>query len=81
MLSVYLRDLFLLTSHIDTASYTDDTIPYIHGENISLTIKLLETASDLLFQWFSDNITKANENKCHVLLSTNENVLVKTDTA
>ena len=36
--------------------------------------------SDLLFQCFSENRLKANENKCHVLLSTNENVLVSIGT-
>ena len=81
LFSIYLRDLFPLTCNIDTVSYTDDTTPYVYVENVNLTIKSLEKASDLLFQWFRDNNTKANENKCHVLLSTNKNVLVNIDTA
>ena len=68
------------TSNIDIASYGDDTAPYIYGENVSLTIASLEKGSGLRFQWFSDIYMKANENKCHVLLSTNENVLVNTNT-
>ena len=35
---------------------------------------------DLLFQWFSDNHMKANEDKCHILLSSNENLLVNVGT-
>ena len=48
-------------------SYADDTTPYVYGENISLTIEPLEKASDLLFQWFSDNHMKNNEAKYHWL--------------
>ena len=33
-------------------------------------------AHDLSFEWFSGNHMKANEAKCHILLSTNENDLV-----
>ena len=53
-----------------------DTIPYVHGKNISSTIESSEKTYDVLFQWFSDNHMKANENKFHVLLLTDENVLV-----
>ena len=47
------------------ASYADDATPCVYGENISWTIESLERASDLLFQWFSDNRVKTNEEKCH----------------
>ena len=33
-----------------------------------------------MFQWFIDNHMKADEGKCHVLLSTNENVHVNIGT-
>ena len=58
------------------ASYADDPKPYVYGKSIGLTTEFLEKASDLLFQWFSDNYMKANEDTCDVLLSTNENMPV-----
>ena len=63
------------------ANYAYDTKHYVYGENISSNIESLEKASDLLFQWLSDNNIKANESKCHILLSTNENLLVNIRTA
>ena len=58
------------------ASYADDTKPYVYGKSIGLTTEFLEKASDLLFQWFSDNYMKANEDTFDVLLPTNENMSV-----
>ena len=50
------------------------------GDNIESTVRQLEQAAKLLFQWFSDNQMKGNEDKCHVLVSTKENVCVNIGT-
>ena len=76
LFNIYLYDLFLLVCNIDVASYADDTTPYVTGDNIESTVRQLEQAAKLLFQWFSDNQMKGNEDKCHVLISTKENVCV-----
>ena len=55
-------------------SHADEISSYVYGENINPTIESLENASSI--QWLHDHHLKANENKCYVLLSTNENVLV-----
>ena len=55
-------------------SHADDISSYVHGENINPTIESLENASSI--QWLHHRYLKANEDKCYVLLSTNENVLV-----
>ena len=65
-----------MTNNIDTASYTDDSTHYVYGENTCSTTETLQKASNLLFQWFSDIHIESNAGKFHVLLSTNENVLV-----
>ena len=62
------------------ASYADDATPYVTGDNIESTVRQLEKAAKLLFQWFSDNQMKVNEDKCHVLISTKENVCVNIGT-
>ena len=58
-------------------------MPKMHiWENISSTVEsLAKFISNLFYQWFSDNHMMANEQKCHVLLSTDKNVLVNIDTA
>ena len=65
LFSIYLYDLSLLTCNIFIPSYAGDTTPYFYGENISSTFSI-EKALDLLFQWFSDNHTKA---KSRVMVS------------
>ena len=54
------------------ANYADDTTPYIYGENIESVINLL--LANLLFNLFKSNQGQGNEDKCHVLLSTDETV-------
>ena len=36
-----------------------------------------EEASTALFQWFDNNLLKNNPGKCHLLISSNENITVK----
>ena len=41
----------------------------------------MEQSANLLFNWFKDSQLKGNEDKCHVLLSTDETVEVNIYTA
>ena len=63
------------------ANYADGTTPNIYGENIESVIKSLEQSANLLFIWFKSNEIKGNEDKYHVLLSTDETVQVNIGTA
>ena len=56
------------------ASYADDNTPYVTAENCDEVIKSLEKDSSKLFQWFSDKQMKANQDKCHLLVSGKNNV-------
>ena len=56
------------------ASYADDNTPYVSADTIDEVIKRLETASVKLFKWFADNQMKANQDKCHLIVSKNENI-------
>ena len=47
----------------DFASYADDNIPYVVGNNIEDVVIKLQNASLTLFQWFYDNQMKADLNK------------------
>ena len=58
------------------ASYADDNTPYVTAENLDEVIKSLEKDSIKLFQWFSDNQVKANHDKCHLLVSVKNNVIM-----
>ena len=51
------------------------------GKNIDKVVKSLKEASHLIFKWFSNNQFQGNTSKCHVLLSTDQQVLVNLGTA
>ena len=69
-------DLFYFEEYIDFTGYTDDTTPCSADSSIDNTIVSLISYSAWLFNWFQQNAMKANPNKCHLLLSTNQNKLV-----
>ena len=54
------------------SSYPDDDTIYDAGDTIDEAIFSLQESSIKLFKWFADNQMKANENKCHLIVSTNE---------
>ena len=74
LFNIFLCDLFYMMSDTDFASYADDNTPYVSADTIDEVIKRLETASVNLFKWFADNQMKANQDKCHLIVSKNENV-------
>ena len=72
LFNLFLRDLFLFFEEVDIMSYADDNTPYVCSENVDVTLKKLEEVGKVLFEWFSNNFLKANADKCHLVLSTDE---------
>ena len=70
----------MFTDDIDTACYADDTSPYVSGLTLDATVKSLQKSVDLLFTWFNYNQMKGNEVKCHVMLISQDSVLVNIGT-
>ena len=66
-------DLFFSLKKIDIANCADDNTPF----DINGLIKSLSEASNKLFKWFDDNLIKTNLDKCHLLVSTNDNVAIR----
>ena len=66
-----MRPLFIAES-TDIANYADDTTPYFCLEDVDLTIEKLEVKANDIFQWFNENEMKATADKCHLLVTTNE---------
>ena len=42
-------------------------------------VKSLKEAWTKLFKWFSDNLMKSNNEKCHLLVSTNNTVNLRVE--
>ena len=73
LFNIFLCDMFLFCNVIDFASYADDSTPYCIGKTPEEVISQLEKSSKSIFEWFENNGMKANPDKCHLLLSKNEN--------
>ena len=71
--------MFFVMNDIDFASYANDNIPYVSFDSMEDVIRILENGSIKLFKWFFDNMMKANKDKCHLIVSSNEHVSVKLD--
>ena len=72
LLNIFLCDMFFVMKDIDFASYTDDNTPYVSSDSIEDVIRILENDSIKLFKRFSDNMIKANKDKCHLIVSSSE---------
>ena len=70
-------DLFFISNKIDIANYADDITPYTSSNDVNRLIQSLEEASKQLRKWFDDNLMKSNPEKCHLLVSTNDNVAIR----
>jgi len=64
--------MFYELENVYVAGYADDNTPYVQGENIDSLVSQLELISVKLFHWFDINGMKANPDKCHLLLSTQD---------
>ena len=53
-------------------SDADDNTPYVCSDNVDVTLDKLEEVEKVLFEWFSNNFLKANADKSHFFLSTDE---------
>ena len=60
-------------------NYADDTAPYAVANNTAEVIENLTIITQKLFTWFANNHMKVNHDKCHLLLSTQEEANIQID--
>ena len=72
LFNIHLCDLFYFLENTDIANYADDNTLYSAQKNRETVINTIETLSQVLFDWFSDNFMKANSGKSHLLMSGTE---------
>ena len=79
LFNLFLCDLFLFVEKADIMSYADDNTSYVYSENFDFTLEKLEEVGKVLFEWFSNNFLKANTDKYHLILSTDEPFSINID--
>ena len=69
LFNIFLCDLFFEDENNYFANYADDTTPYSVGSTTTEVLENLSGITKKLFTWFANNQMKANDDKCHLLLS------------
>ena len=57
--------------------YADDNTPYNFDFDLDNVISNLEKSTNSLLNWFRENDMKANTDKCHLLVSSDESCAAK----
>ena len=77
LFNIPVSDLFFIVKDVNVASYADDNTLYDSCDTIEEVILSLQSSSEKLFQWLSDNQMKGNPEKCHLIMSTDQSVNVQ----
>ena len=72
-----MADFFFILNDVDIASYADDNTPYVIADDINGVIKSLGKASKALFEWSENNLLKSNVDRCHLLVSSSDTVIIR----
>ena len=75
LFNIYLSDLFLFTKNSEIVNYADDNSPFACKLDTESVMNKLEIDSKTLLTWISNNVLKANPDKFHLLLNSNDNAL------
>ena len=75
--NIYICDICFDLIKCDIASYADVNTPCNFYFNLDNVISNLEKSTNSLLNWFRENHMKANANKCHLLLNSDESCTVK----
>ena len=73
LFNIFLCDMVLFCNDAGFPSYKDDITPYCMGKTPEQVISQLEKSSKFFFEWIENNELKGNLDKCHLLLSKNDN--------
>ena len=73
LFSIYNYDII----ECDIACYADNNTPYNFDFNLDNVISNLEKSTNSLLNWFRENHMKANADKCHLLVSSDESCTAK----
>ena len=73
LFNIFLSDLFLVVKDVNFASYAEDNTIYQSANNVEDVINDMQLSAEKLFRWFSDNQMKGNTDKCHLIMSRNNN--------
>ena len=69
LFNINLINLFFECDDSEITTYADDTTPYSFPDDITSIITQLQWTASEFLSWFTNNLTKVNPGKWHILLS------------
>ena len=64
--------MFFEQKDVSFSAYADDNTPYFCDKNLEVFLSKLQICALKLFEWLSNNHMKMNSDKCHLILSSND---------
>ena len=71
LFNIFLNDIFLFTEKIKIANYADDNTSYSVDDDIDSLLDTLQKETNIILNWFQLNEMKANNDKCHLITTSN----------
>ena len=69
LFNIFINDIFFFMDTTKIANYADDNTTYTIEENIMELLKVLESETLTVLNWFKLNEMKPNQGKCHLLVA------------
>ena len=74
LFNISINDIFYFVDNVKIANYADDNTTFASSKNVMDLLKLLETETFSVLNWFSFNEMKSNNDKCHLIICSNRNL-------
>ena len=67
-MNIFASDTFYQVCDTEICTYADDATLYIGDKTFKTILTKLEEDTLLFIKWFSNNVMKLNDGKCHLLV-------------
>ena len=79
LFNIFTCDMFYFIVDFEIANYVDDSTPFSAKLDVRSAADELKISLSILFTWPKNNYAKANTDKSHLLLSSNNDLTANTD--
>ena len=70
--NISINDIFWFAKQATIFNYVDDTAVFACHSDLGIVIQRLEDDCSVIVKWFSDNLLKLNDKKCHLIVFGNK---------
>ena len=75
LFNIFINDIFFFLDKAEIANYADDNSTHAIENEIMSLLKVLESETSVVLNWFKTNEMKSNPDKCHLIIVENLNRL------